>query len=827
MFEKLGPEAREIVVLSQKIAQSMGHGEVRGEHLLLALFKQLDETLASEFADIGITCEQIFSAVKADQPGKDSVLEGDLTELSPEAQIIIARSAQEAKRLDSKLILPKHLFIAFEWYGVAERGNFYAWELMKKSGPEHKIRALFGNIEFRTPTKEKSKVVVQGKTDSPKLAESKQVQEQNRESNDWIAVIDFPYRHSVLEAAQFAALKHGHNKVNSLFLLLGMALRPNTVASIILEEISLNPNKLEKIIYEHFGRGPWVNRIQMFYASSIYHIYRSAGEIAEELSSETIEDEHFLQAIVRTGKSKLGCMAWDTICDLEKQYRLESLLDDPSQLESLSSQKHNQERAVRELRAKAQEKNPYLGKTDFFSKATINLLSQAKEESLLLKHEYIEPEHLFLAMQTMPSLDIIDIIKKLELEAVKTRKAIENIAGKARGKKATDRNLALGEATKLLLESAFTESRQLGKTQIEPVHVLLAIAKKAHDENEDSVLSQLLGKLQLESKLISEVIMNLLSKEIEPEIARTRQYVRRDSNYQLPDNFSETSCRVVENAHKEACRFGYPEIEPEHLLLGLIKETSNEVSNLFISRGVCVKTIEQEFSKFKDRGPGGSSKLRVSDIVQEIFNLASKECSDEVEPQDLLGYLILSMDLTTINVLRSLGMEDLLEGAADFAPPVTLLNFLNSTRLDDYYYSTALKIILRAQELTRQFGHRSTAAEHLLLALLEWNEDPVIKALIQHGLKLDKLKTDLRAIEGVGSTFNTKEIPLAQSTIDAMRKATELVDEFKSGALEPGHLMLGILTNQCKTTKKLLSKYDLPVDINDQLVIALGGKDEK
>lgn len=967
MFEKLGPEAREIVVLSQKIAQSMGHGEVRGEHLLLALFKQLNETLASEFADIGITYEQIFSAVKADHPGKDSVLESDLTELSPEAQIIIARSAHEAKRLNSELILPKHLSIAFEWYGVAERGNFYAWELMKKSGPEHKIRALFGNIEFRTPTKEKPKIVARRKYDSPKPSEtdvvniaqaearrlghdeigpehfllaftkdyfakevltlagvdlailrtlletkfpqsnnfvpleipfsalSKKILEEafkcarelgdnfisnehlfqsffqiaketdirawslleqnwNIDSNaldsiikrkiserkistfqkfpvnpepsessnrkqepifDWVTAENFKFKHELLDAAQDAALKHGHNKVGTSYLLYGLSRTPNTVASKILDLIGLHPNALNQLLLEKYGRGPLQIKEQMLYSLAIPLIFDYAKEIASENHSKTIESEHFLQAIVRMGKRFDGCVAWEMICSTGKQHLVETMLTDPTRLHELSPQKNSE--------IKQPDKN--LGRTDFFSKTTVNLLYLAQEESVLLKHNTIEPEHLFLAMQAMPSLDVLDLIKSLNLDVDISRRVVERFAGKGKGVK--NKDLTLGAATKTLLESAFSEARQLGKSQIEPLDIMHAIAKINSAQNAESVLAKTLQELQLKPLLIVEEIMKMLQQEVTADIKCSRQHVSDTSEYQLPKNFSPTSLRVVENAHSAASRFGYPKIEPEHLLLGLVKETSNEVSSLFISRGVCAKMLEAECSKFKERGPGASSHLFVSDIVQEIFNLASKECSDEVEPQDLLGYLILSMDLTTINVLRSLGLEDLLEGAADYAPPAALLNFLNSTHMDHYFYSNALKILLRAQELTRQFGHRSTAAEHLLLALLEWNEDPVIKALIQHGLKLDKLKTDLRAIEGVGSTFNTKEIPLAQSTIDAMRKATDLVDELKSGALEPGHLMLGLLTNQSKTTKRLLSKYNLPVDINDQLIIALGGKDEK
>ena len=132
---------------------------------------------------------------------------------------------------------------------------------------------------------------------------------------------------------------------------------------------------------------------------------------------------------------------------------------------------------------------------------------------------------------------------------------------------------------------------------------------------------------------------------------------------------------MVENAHKEAWRFGFPKIQPEHLLLGLIKETSNDVSTMFSSRSITIKKLEDELTKIKDRGPGGSSILYLSDMVKEILELASNEAEDLVEPIDLLGYLIFSMDLTTITILRNFVLEDLFKDASEPATQAAIFKF--------------------------------------------------------------------------------------------------------------------------------------------------------
>lgn len=1175
MFEKLGPEAKDIVVLSQEIAQSMGHGEVRGEHLLLALFERMDKELASEFADIGITYEQLFSAIQADHPTNDSVLEGQVVELSSEAQIVIVRSAHEAKRLNSKFVLPKHLFIAFEWYGVAERGNFYAWELLKKSGPEHKIRAIFGNIEFRTPHKKKDKptkarrrtdlesaransnviraaqfearsmshnligpehILLAFASDSQTLGaqllqllgifsldwrsqleakfpphtgyvpqeipfsdDAKSILELSfecarscgdnfigdehillafvrigKKTNfqawqillknlldknadlekivermlserkvfpfqkfpvqpapslnstvrkddpvlDWISAESFESKYEILEAAQDAAFKHGHNKVGTQYLLYALARTPGTVACEALDAIGLHPNALDRILLEKFGRGPLKMKTAMMYTQSIpliatcakeiaaehdsdeiagedwlraiikvgkqfdgcvaweiicntgmqdlleeflsnnkenridaiqelrkktkpanivnlsdneldrifekmliktfddappeypdlgdpwkesvdaqelkdkheifeaaqdaalKHGHRKVGtqyllfalartpnsvaseileeiglnpielsrlilekhgrgpytakyrtafsegfvcvyglacEIAKKSGSDYVESEHFLRAIAQAGNRFAGCLAWELICESGKQENLEELLS--SQSHPISTDNTGEHQGINQFRNKTQSKAP-TSMPDFFSKETVLLFRYAKEETRLLNHAAIGAEHVFLGLLAMASPEYYDKLVKLNFNLLEAREALRAISG--RGKKKSKNDIPLADNAKKLLEVAFDLTRQFGKKQVEPLHILIAISKMA----EDDTVSKVLAILKIKKNWVED-IFQILAPTSSTEIKQELKHVPEKTKPTIPENFSETSIRVVENAHKEAWRFGYPKIQPEHLLLGLIKETSNEVSTMFLSRSITIKKLEDELNKLKDRGPGGSSILYVSDMVKEIFKLASTESEDLVEPTDLLGYLILSMDLTTINILRNLGLEDLLEGAGEYAPPAALFEYLDKNELNNYFVSDSLKIIFRALEITRQFGHEIADVEHLLVALLEWHEDEVVNLLLNNRLRIDDLKKDVLKTRGRGSIYPTAEVKMTPSALDTLKEATRQMETLKHSTISPGHLALGIL--QCKSPNlcKILKKYDLPADIDDQIVIALGGKSEK
>ncbi len=1176
MFEKLGPEARDIIVLSQEIAQSMGHGEVRGEHLLLALFKRMDKELASEFADIDITYEQLFSAIQADHPTKDSVLEGEFVELSAEAQIVIVRSEQEAKRLNSKFVLPKHLFIAFEWYGVAKRRNFYAWELLKKSGPEHKIRTLFGNIEFRTPHKKKDKptkarrrtdlesaransnviraaqfearsmghnligpehILLAFASDSQTLGaqllwmlgiyaldlrsqleakfpphtgyvpqeipfsdDAKSILELSfecarscgdnfigdehillafvrigKKTNfqawqillknlldknadlekivermlserkvfplqkfpvqpapalnstvrkddpvlDWISAESFESKYEILEAAQDAAFKHGHNKVGTQYLLYALARTPGTVACEALDAIGLHPNAIDRILLEKFGRGPLKMKTAMMYTQSIpliaacakeiaakrdsdeiagedwlraiikigkqfdgcvaweiicntgmqdlleeflannkenridaiqelrkktkpasvvnvsdteldrifekmliktfddappkypdlsdswkksvdaqklknkheifeaaqeaalkhghrkvgtqyllfalarapnsvtsrileeiglnpielsrlilekYErgpytakyktvfsegfvcVYELACEIAKNSGFDYVESIHFLSAIAQAGRRFAGCLAWELICKSGKQEKFEELLSSPSHL--MHANKISQHQGINDFQNKSKSSKAPASMQDYFSNETVLLFQNAKQEARLLNHTAIGAEHLFLSLLAMASSEFSDKLVELNFNLLEAREALKVVSG--RGKKKSNKEIPLADNAKKLLEIAYDQTRQYGKTQVEPLHILIAISKMPQDDTVSKVLAQ----LGIKQNWVAE-ILQILNPTLATEVKQKRQYIPENAERTIPENFSQTSIRVVENAHKEAWRFGYPKIQPEHLLLGLIKETSNEVSSMFVSRRVTIKKLEDELNRLKDRGPGGSSILYLSDMVKEIFELASNEAEDLVEPTDLLGYLILSMDLTTINILLNLGLEDLLEGAHEYAPPAALFEYLNKNNLKDYFVLDSLKIIFRALEITRQFGHEIADVEHLLIALLEWHEDEVVQLLLNNRLQVNELKMDVRKTRGTGSIYPTTEVKLTPSALETLKEAKRRMKTLNHSIVCPGHIALGIL--QCKSPNlcKILEKYDLPQDIDDQIVVSLGGKNEK
>jgi ATP-dependent Clp protease ATP-binding subunit ClpC len=111
LFERFTERARQVVVLAQDEARSMGHGYIGTEHLLLGLFREREGLAAAALASLGITLEDArdqVSRVVGQGPGASS---GQIP-FTPRAKKALELSLQEARALDQSFIGTEHLLLA-------------------------------------------------------------------------------------------------------------------------------------------------------------------------------------------------------------------------------------------------------------------------------------------------------------------------------------------------------------------------------------------------------------------------------------------------------------------------------------------------------------------------------------------------------------------------------------------------------------------------------------------------------------------------------------------------------------------------------------------
>ncbi len=106
-FDRFTPRAREVLRLAAEEARRLGHGEVRTEHLLLALFVDPDSLAAFALAGAGIDGAAVASRVEATVPASSPGPKGELP-FTPATLDLLRAAVEEALAFGHNYIGTEH-----------------------------------------------------------------------------------------------------------------------------------------------------------------------------------------------------------------------------------------------------------------------------------------------------------------------------------------------------------------------------------------------------------------------------------------------------------------------------------------------------------------------------------------------------------------------------------------------------------------------------------------------------------------------------------------------------------------------------------------------
>jgi ATP-dependent Clp protease ATP-binding subunit ClpC len=116
-------------------------------------------------------------------------------------------------------------------------------------------------------------------------------------------------------------------------------------------------------------------------------------------------------------------------------------------------------------------------------------------------------------------------------------------------------------------------------------------------------------------------------------------------------------------AQKEAVRLGCNEVDTEHLLLGLIRETDSVADRILIQRiGAFTERIRASLERQAPRGPGHNDRdMRLTPAAKRVIDLAYEEArrigNNYVGSEHLLLGLILEREGLAARVLAEQGVD--------------------------------------------------------------------------------------------------------------------------------------------------------------------------
>ena len=134
--------------------------------------------------------------------------------------------------------------------------------------------------------------------------------------------------------------------------------------------------------------------------------------------------------------------------------------------------------------------------------------------------------------------------------------------------------------------------------------------------------------------------------------------------------FTERAKQAVYHAQEAAQQFGEGYVSTEHLLLGIVKEPSDNINALLALFNVKVERIRAEIERQLPRGDARPSKdMTLTPRAKRVIDLAydearTMECFDVIKDEHLFLGLIREGDGLAGRVLAKLGIE--LEKAREF-----------------------------------------------------------------------------------------------------------------------------------------------------------------
>jgi ATP-dependent Clp protease ATP-binding subunit ClpC len=208
------------------------------------------------------------------------------------------------------------------------------------------------------------------------------------------------------------------------------------------------------------------------------------------------------------------------------------------------------------------------------------------------------------------------------------------------------------------------------------------------------------------------------------------------------ERYTEKARRVIFFARYEASQFGASAIEPEYILLGLLREDKGLV-NRFFPKGW--GSIESVRKKIKERTPPGE-KVSTS-VDMPLSRPAKTVLAHAHEESERLRHRYIGTEHLLLGLLRdekSLAGEILRECGVRLNQVRKGLGEDPSVEKEISFDDDALRALVAAQEEAAAAGTNSAGALHLLLGILRDEGSRAARLLAAHG---DTIEVDRGEID--------------------------------------------------------------------------------
>ena len=413
-----------------------------------------------------------------------------------------------------------------------------------------------------------------------------------------------------------------------------------------------------------------------------------------------------------------------------------------------------------------------MGPFDRFNDRAKRVLALAQDEAIRFNHNYMGTEHLLLGLVREGEGVAARVLNSLPgVQLSKVRRAVEFSIGRGDSTKSPT-EITLSPELKRVIGHAIDEARKLGHSHVGTEHLLLGILR----ENE-SPAAKVLESLGVSLETVRHNVIATLGQP-HREAGPGAPYPGPPStrNFAGPfDRFNEGAKRVLALAQDEAIRFNHNYIGTEHILIGLIRAQGSVAARALQNLGVELEKARTALEFIVGRGESATSpsEITLSPRTKKIIELAIDESRSlghgHVGTEHMLLGLVREGEGIASGILESLGitMDKVRHAVSEtIGATETASSTPRSGRQYGAASSSAMQILLLAEDEARAMRHGHLGTEHLLLGLLRM-EPASNRVLTDLGVTLERARADvLKAVPaGSGEPTELTWSPRMQSLI--------------------------------------------------------------
>ncbi len=368
-----------------------------------------------------------------------------------------------------------------------------------------------------------------------------------------------------------------------------------------------------------------------------------------------------------------------------------------------------------------------------FSDSVKQIFNKSLNIAKKLGNSYIQPEHIFLALVDDKNSKTNQILSELDFDISKTKNVLLKVMDKKKKTKdlhpeGTAKKLSedkYGYILSILKESSTSEifERAVAKLSTSNYEIMgteQIIQSILEDENTD--LANILSSLGINADSFAQKLADISSRQAEFE----------DKQVIFTPNALKTILLAIETAKE----LGSASIQPEHVILGLLKSKSGIAYNIFKEFNVDDELLEDKIIKPIEKQMNETLLiLRLS--KQEARRIGKNIVGSELI---LLGMLLEGTGPGAM-VLKELGIT-----VKDARQEVEkLIGVSEDYSEKEFLFSERAKLILEeAWNIAKEENKTKIGSRHLLLAICKHPKSLAMKALTHLGVDVVEIKQGLQ-----------------------------------------------------------------------------------